>query len=686
VIFAGLLVVEIGLSALLCACSLRLRSVSTTMLAAYVLLVAEVTLLTTGLSPLRWVTRGGLFAGATALLLVAVLCWLARRRPVPHVPRFGPLRRPDAAVVLLGVAVAASWIYELVLVLGARPNNWDSLTYHLARAAAWAQHGGVYWIPHAPTDRMNEFQPLAEQQVLLLFVAAGRAVLFAFPQYLAGLAASVSVFVAARRLGYAASAAAFAALLFASFPLIALESTTAQNDLVAAALPAVASALILDGAAAGLVLAGVALGLAPGVKLTTVFALPIPLALAALRGRTAFLRVAAAAAGAFLLLGVWGFVLNAVHTGHLLGYGESRATQEASPSLVGSPTTLFRVVFGFFDLSGLNLSLTNVLAGAGVFAGVIVGLIVRQRGFRAALTAGASVTLVLVAPRVIPVVAHGLHTVADGIRLPVAAHATTGGTFFWGIDFGSSEDLSSFGAVGGPLLIFLSLAILGRRRASSLRWFALALPLFLVLLSLTSKYNPWLSRFLIVPVALAAPLLAGLKRWPAAALAIAFVAAVQLPLVHIHNQQKPLRATPRPWDESQAQALAFTFRSRFGGVYTALGRRIPAGACVGAAVGVDDPSFLLFGDSLQRRVTFLPLRTAWETATAIGLRFVVISAGSPAAAFASHGWVVRPLAAGAWSLAVQPRRVALSTPTPAAVRTKSGGSATKRNRGCSAVT
>jgi hypothetical protein len=97
------------------------------------------------------------------------------------------------------LAVAASSLYELVLVLGAPPNNWDSLTYHLTRAADWAQHGGVHWIANAPTDRINEFQPLAEQQVLLFFVTSGRAALLALPQWLAGLAALVGVF--ASRLG-----------------------------------------------------------------------------------------------------------------------------------------------------------------------------------------------------------------------------------------------------------------------------------------------------------------------------------------------------------------------------------------------------------------------------------------------------------------------------------------------------
>ena len=33
--------------------------------------------------------------------------------------------------------------YELLVALTAAPNNYDSLTYHLSRAADWKQHGGI---------------------------------------------------------------------------------------------------------------------------------------------------------------------------------------------------------------------------------------------------------------------------------------------------------------------------------------------------------------------------------------------------------------------------------------------------------------------------------------------------------------------------------------------------------------
>src|SRR4029077_1671868 len=105
------------------------------------------------------------------------------------------------------------------------PNNWDSLASHLSRAPAWHQYGGIHWIANAPTGRLNEFQPLAEQEILFVFVATGSTALFALPQYVGQLAILLAVYGTARRLGYTAQSAARSSALLAMLSLIALEST-----------------------------------------------------------------------------------------------------------------------------------------------------------------------------------------------------------------------------------------------------------------------------------------------------------------------------------------------------------------------------------------------------------------------------------------------------------------------------
>jgi hypothetical protein len=283
--FTALLGAGLVATALTASTLVRPRSCCRWLLVAYVVFVAETTAITTLLSPFAAVSRTGLGLAVGLTAVAVVTAWLRSGRPRPPAPELPRPHRADAALLVLALAVALSLAYEAVLVVAMPPNNWDSLTYHLARVAAWAQHGGVYWIPDAPTARMNEFQPLAEQQILVWFVATGRAALFALPQLLAQLAMVGAVFEVARKLGYAARASAFAALLFAAFPLVALEATTAQNDLVAAALPVLAVALILEGGFAEVAVAGVSTGLALGVKLTTLYALPVVLLLALTRDR-----------------------------------------------------------------------------------------------------------------------------------------------------------------------------------------------------------------------------------------------------------------------------------------------------------------------------------------------------------------------------------------------------------------
>jgi hypothetical protein len=424
-------------------------------------------------------------------------------------------------------------------------------------------------------------------------------------------------------------------------------------------LPVAAAALILGGSRPELAVAGLALGLAPGVKLTTAFVLPIPLALAFLRGRPAFIRTVAWAAGSFVALGSWGFVLNVVHTGHLLGHGGGRIDQQASPSLIGTPTTVFRIVYGFLDLSGLDLRLVTTLAGLGLLMGAIVYGARRGTGERnwSALVECAGVAAVLAAPRLIPVVAHGIHAVADAIHLPVDAPASTGGQFSWGIDFGVHEDFSSFGAVSGLVLLAVATSQLANRRDSRRQVLATALPLFILLLALTSKYNPWLSRFLLVPVVLASPLLAALSRRRVLSFAIAAVAVVQLILVHVNNELKPLVGThPLPWRGTQADAIGVTFRPGFGAAYSALNTRLAGDSCIGAVVEGDDPSFLLYGPDLSRHVVYLPREGAPAAATAKGIVRVVLTTDPVvASSFTATGWSVTPLARDSWQLATAPR-------------------------------
>ena len=79
-------------------------------------------------------------------------------------------------------------------------------------------------------------------------------------------------------------------------------------------------------------------------------------------------------------------------------------------------------------------------------------------------------------------------------------------------------------------------------------------------------------------------------------------------------------------------------------------------ACLGAVLGPDEPSYLLWGPRLERRVHFLPSTAAVAEALRGGLFRVVVSTGENApvaGTFAEAGWRVRRLA-DYWLLAEAP--------------------------------
>jgi hypothetical protein len=661
-VIAAACLAALAATAFFAACSLRLTSVVSTVLAAYVALVAEVALLTTALSPARAVTRTGLVLGQLVLLALAVGTWWVLGRPVPRAPIAYVARsivREPVALLLLGVC-AAALAYELVLVLGAPPNNWDSLTYHLTRAAAWAQHGGVYWISGAPTDRINEFQPLAEQEILYLFVVAGSGTLYALPQFAGQIATIVAVYGIARRLGHGPAAAASAAGLFGTLTLVALEATTGQNDLVAASLPAAAAVFLLGRSRREVLLAGAAVGLAVGVKLTTLFVLPALVLLALLRGRRVLLEFSVAGVAAFAALGSWSFVRNLAETGHPLGRGGGRLEHTPEASVVAPISTAFRATYRLLDLSGFDdwMVWGLALAGVGVAVGVVVALWGR-RPPRVVAGSALAVALPLLLPALVLVLAAVSHGVAEALHLPVNQKGNTASSFFWEVNRDVNEDESAFGPIGVLVLgaSLVALVAAARRRADPrVLALALALPVSLLGVAVLMKYSPWLSRFLLAPLALTVPLLGVVFRRRDTGLVIALVAALTVGLAHTRNIFRPLEGDVLPWRMTQAQAVDLPWLTSVAVSDRALDRLAPGSACIGALVGHDDPSYLLYGDGLRRHVTFLTVPGEWQRAEREGMSQIVFDAGDYQDArgrLKERGWKLEQI--GYWLFATNPR-------------------------------
>jgi Glycosyltransferase family 87 len=652
------IVLAAATGSLLFAGAIRLRGLVSSLLAAYLVFVSDLVLTTVALSAFREVDRTVIAIVQAVFLAAAISVWALRGRHLPQIDAAAvTMRSLVRSWPTLGFLVLAGILlgYELLLVTTAAPTNWDGFTYHLARVAAWVQHGGIYWIANPPSDILNTRQPVAEQQIFFFFATLGKGRFFALPQYLAQLAGLVAVYGATRRLGFGATVAACTSALLATFSLVSLESTTAQNDLVAASFSIVAAYFILAGSPAELVLAGAAVGIGLGVKLTTVLIWPVLVLLLWPRRWRGFALAAVGAIGGFALAGMWGYVLNLVHTGRVSGESRFGLDVGTSPSFPGSLHTSVHVLYHVLDTSVLTNWAIAVLAVGGGIAALAVGYRrYRDAGMgRAALRAGA-VAIPLAAPALV------LGAAALYFWLSKVVHLSVSAPYENGSNRTANEDYSAFGPVGAVMLLGTSLLAIGLyiARRVDLRYLALALslPVFLVLVGLDLSYNAFLSRFLLIPAFLAAPLFGLVLSSRAATASLLAAAAVAGVWTLADDHAKPLSS--RPWQATQAVALKPIEWNPIARVYPAFAAAVPARACVGAVLDGDEPSYLLWGPRLTRRVVYLPASDAYNDALRHGLFYVVISDASDAPVadqFAQQGWKVRVLAnAHYWLLVTAP--------------------------------
>ncbi len=583
----GLIVVTA--TAGLIAAALRLDSFASFLLAAYLVGAAEVIGLGLALSPLELVGRAGYLVGEALLLAAAVVIWLRTGAPRPPIPAFDLRRVAVRHKLLAGLAgaVAASFVYELFLALAVPPNNSDSLTYRLSRAAAWLQHGGLHWIANPHTARQNEFPPNAELEQLYTLVLFRGDTAAALTQLAAAAALVVAVAGMARRLGYSCPSAAFAGLVFATLAEVALQSSSTQNDLVTASFVAAAAYFVRSSVSAELALAGVGTGLALGTKASAWFALPF-LALLALvslpRRRLAF-AAASAAAAALVFAGPF-LALNLTHTGKPFGHGYEIEGFKPDITFGGTVSTIARVTWRFIDLSGYRF----------------------DDRFRQ------------------PIERRG----EDAFRiLHIDPNPEASGAFpfAFALNIRAHEDHSFFGPLGILLLVPLSLVFAIawplRRTTAGRGVHGLALPLFVFGLALTFRFSDE-ARYLVVPVALTTPLVAAVYRWRVPAAAVALVAVVSLAFTHARNELKPTGLGQRPaaWSLARLEAMSLDVPER-APLLEAVDRGVPDEASVGVALGPSDWDYPLFGPRLTRRLVPLPDRGGLEAADRLGLRYAV---------------------------------------------------------------
>jgi hypothetical protein len=509
-------------------------------------------------------TRTGLLATHAVIAVLATAAWVRSGRPRPPAgwrPRRGTLgaaarAHPAVAVIVVGAAgvLAVQGVMGIVIA----PTNWDSMTYHLSRAAYWLQYHSVGRFPGGSIRQLSS-PPNAEIIQGWSMAVAGTDRFVALVQWLSAVGCACCVYSGARLLDFARAPSVFAAALFVVLPQPLLQASSTQNDLITAFFVIAVAVFgvrgLRDRHAGDLVVAASAAGLAVGTKGTVLALAPslaILIAAAIWRYRPSARLVAGAAAGvlcAVLVLGSWGYVEN-VRAGDALFGGLEGKTERQTPV----PENAFRVFWTFADSPGTSFPWFDTLAEKAA------------------------------------------HKTVGHLEIPER--------FGFFVDTGISEDTSAYGIIGWLALIPLLVWCVIRPRASLRRPWALAVLVGVAAFAVAFEWNIWVGRLLLPTIALAAPLLAMLALRPGiAAVAIAAVAVAVVPCLIVNPNKLLLveEGAPKATQKNRIGQMT-VLRPSMAPVIRGVDRRIGTEGAL-AIVGDEDTwDYPFFGEHRQRRV------------------------------------------------------------------------------------
>jgi hypothetical protein len=541
------------------AAMLRIRGAGPFVMAAGVCASAALIAGTTVLSIFSAWTRTAMLVLLVAAAVAAVAGWFAtgRARPTgqPALRWLRDLRGPTAWIVALA---AIAILVQGYIGFAIAPSNWDSMTYHLSRAAYWLQYDSIAQYPGA-TLRQAASGPDGEVLQALTMMMSGTDRWVASVQWLALIGTAIAVFSGARLLRFDRGPSAFAACLFVLLPQPLMQSTTTQNDLIETFFVGATAFFMVRGlrdrSYGDMAIAALAVAMAIGTK-GTAFVAASALAVLAVAALIAYrpprrfaVLSAALAVPALFALATYNYVLNVQDRGSLFG-GLQDATQVTAARF---PNAL-AVLSTFADSPGLGITwlMKSFEWVSGEFNGVV---------------------------------------------------ASSLGPF--AIDVSVQEDTSAFGLIGFLVLPCVLLVTLARREETrSRRVLAGAVLFFILAFAATFAFNVWLGRLLIPAVALAAPLFAVLVKRPAIAGATVVLAFLSFVPSLLENSQKPIlvgSTAPSIFHYDRRTQMT-VIRPELIGVLNALDARIDKSAPIAFVGNEDSWDYPFFGEHRDRRI------------------------------------------------------------------------------------
>jgi hypothetical protein len=134
---------------------------------------------------------------------------------------------------LILFAIALILVLTLITAVYSPPNNFDSMTYHMARVVHWIQNQSVHFYPTAIT-RQNYSMPLAEYMIMHLQILSQSDLFANLVQWSAFVLLILLVGKIADSLKVSRRGQYLSGLFVAALPVGILESSSTQNDILTA--------------------------------------------------------------------------------------------------------------------------------------------------------------------------------------------------------------------------------------------------------------------------------------------------------------------------------------------------------------------------------------------------------------------------------------------------------------------
>jgi len=611
---------------------LKVQSVAGVVLAGYIVGFATIVAIALALSVVRSLDRWTLLTAEVVVLAALLGPWLGPatvHRPLRDGLASVRSALGDPVVAILAGAVSVGLVYSAALGVLTPPNDWDSMSYHLARAAFWIQQHAVAYVPETHIVPINAYPPNGEIGLLFTMILSEGDRFVWVVQYTALLATALGTYGISCRIGLGSRAALFGALLFVTTPVVVLQGSSALNDLVVASFLVAATYFLLGDTRHETALGALALALAVGAKFTALVALPL-LALVVF-GATPRRRWPELGLASLIALGLgssW-LILNLVSTGTLDGGAEEALDQRADRGLRATMARLTRMLVNFAD--GMRPEWDVFVYVLGAVAFVLLALVLERGRGRKAWAFALGIAVVACAPLVVPLVQGGLINGHERLWLALGEHdlaALDPNRNGWP----PSSVFSYYGPLGFGLVVGAPLLVVREVRRGRLRRLAVALsaaPLVLaVLMAVAISYDPYRGRFFMVAVALAASTWGVVLRWRWLAWGLMSIATTTLLLAFVHSVEKPAgirlidgNSSPGVWGKPREVVQAWL---QFGGTSEVLQffARQPESGRVGLVLEEDDWVYPFFGRTLGREVFFVSVDENLD-----GLDWLVIRAG-----------------------------------------------------------